>query len=117
MIRGERPPTIAVGGRVRVGAVPIEGGWIEFWPVDGTVGDLKSSPIAADGTFALAGLTPGRRLVSLVRPRVGEALPDPLRAVVGRVRGLDSPARVVIPDRSPFRLDIDLTASDILKAE
>ena len=42
-----------VTGRAIVGGIPISGGWIELIPTDGTAGDLRSSPLAPDGSFAI----------------------------------------------------------------
>jgi hypothetical protein len=47
----EQFPTTPVSGVVREGGRPVGGGWIEFIPVDGTVGDQRSAPLAADGGF------------------------------------------------------------------
>ena len=45
---------------------PVAGGWIEFVPVDGTVGDRRSAPLAADGRFEVSGVAVGRNVIGLV---------------------------------------------------
>jgi len=59
-------PTTRVVGVVRVGGRPVERGWIEFTPIEGTVGNLRSSPLARDGTFEATGVAVGKHVVSLV---------------------------------------------------
>ena len=45
---------------------PVAGGWIEFVPVDGTVGDRRSAPLAADGRFEVSGVAVGRNVIGLI---------------------------------------------------
>lgn len=59
---------VAVEGRVTDGSKPVAGGWIEFLPVDGTTGHLRSAPLGADGSFRVTGLGSGPHVVRLVRP-------------------------------------------------
>jgi hypothetical protein len=58
--------TTRVTGEVREGGRPVAGGWIEFIPIEGTVGNLRSAPIGADGRFAVTGVAVGRNAISLV---------------------------------------------------
>lgn len=44
-------PTASVSGRVTVGGRPVSGGFVEFLPIDGTVGRLRSVAIEPDGSF------------------------------------------------------------------
>lgn len=59
---------VAVEGRVTDGSRPVVGGWIEFLPVDGATGHLRSAPLGADGSFRVTGLGSGPHVVRLVRP-------------------------------------------------
>jgi hypothetical protein len=94
--RGER---VDVEGRVRVGAQPLRGGWLEFYPVGGTVGVVRSAPIGSDGTFRVTGVGRGRNVVRVVFPP-----PEPR---VERVfQQYYSPVRPVVEPGA--RLDIDL---------
>ena len=34
---------VDVSGRVRLGATPVSGGWVEFIPIDGAVGDVRAA--------------------------------------------------------------------------
>lgn len=66
---GPVPRTLArVQGRVHLGASPIRGGWVEFSPIDGTVGVLRSAPIGADGRFEATGVAVGTNLIRLAHP-------------------------------------------------
>jgi hypothetical protein len=84
----ERRVTTRVTGVVREGARPVGGGWVEFWPTDGTVGDLRSAPIGPDGRFDADGVAVGRNRVGLVA--VPSQVPncrfyfDPLRTSIRR---------------------------------
>lgn len=113
MLKDGDPPAVVVQGSIRAGTIPIGGGWIEFWPTEGTVGPLRSSPIAGDGSFAPVALTPGRRLVRLVRSSPAGPLPLIHQALFERSQRLDSPLRAAIPEAASFRLDIDLATQDI----
>lgn len=95
-------PTARVTGRVRVGALPVGGGWVEFLPVDGTVGDLRSAPIRPDGTFEGDRVAVGLNAIRLVNPP--RTLPG------GRLfLDFNGPLRRTIPDGSSA-LEIDLRA-------
>ncbi len=96
---------LELSGQVHDGSRPISGGWIEFVPLDGTVGHLRSAELKSDGTFRATGLGRGRHLIRLVQPRV-EA---------GRVEMMfqqfSSPLRVEIDGQTT--LDLDLSAERI----
>ena len=82
-----RFPTTRVTGVVREGERPVGGGWIEFQPVDGTVGNLRSAPIRHDGSFEADRVAVGTHQVGLVVPApVGSPL-----------------TRRFAPQRSPIR--------------
>src|SRR5207253_905083 len=55
-----------VRGVVREGSRPVSGGWIEFFPVDGTIGNLRSARLRADGSFDADGVAVGVNLIRLV---------------------------------------------------
>src|SRR4051794_23364773 len=52
----ERFVTTRVTGIVREGREPVSAGFIEFSPIDGTVGKLTSAPIGRDGRFVAEGV-------------------------------------------------------------
>ena len=56
-----RFPTTRVCGRVLESGRPVAGGWIEFAPIEGTVGNRRSAPLAADGRFEVSGVAVGRK--------------------------------------------------------
>ncbi len=68
----EMPPesieTTSVTGRVRVGSMPVDAGWVEFIPIDGTVGPLRSAPLGPRGLFSARGVAIGRNTIRLVDP-------------------------------------------------
>lgn len=47
----EAIPHTTAGGVVLLSGGPVDGGWIELQPVDGTLGDITSSRLRPDGTF------------------------------------------------------------------
>lgn len=61
-----RRETNWVRGRVLERGEPLGGGWIEFLPVEGTVGNLRSAPIGKDGRFVADGVAVGVNLVGFV---------------------------------------------------
>lgn len=71
----ESMPTTRVTGVVREGTSPVGGGWIEFFPVDGTVGNLRTAPIRTDGSFTADRVAVGENRICLaqtpVDPRLG----------------------------------------------
>lgn len=104
----ERRPTTTVRGAVLVGKAPIGGGWIQFHPVEGTVGDLRIAPIRPDGSFQVDRIPVGRVLVGLDQIPVG-AIPTSAGRFDARGFGsLRSPIRRTIPARGGIDLRIDL---------
>ncbi|MFM1801711.1 MAG: hypothetical protein RJA81_1063 [Planctomycetota bacterium] len=69
----ERPdpsfPRVTVVGKVVRARSPIRSGWIEFVPVDGGRGVLRSAEIQNDGTYEMTGLGPGLHAVRIIVPR------------------------------------------------
>jgi hypothetical protein len=55
-----------VTGVVLEGKRPVRGGFIDFVPIDGAVGNLRSAPIGADGRFAVDGVAIGSNAIGLV---------------------------------------------------
>ncbi len=98
----EQFPTGEVRGVVVEAGRPVEGGWIEFIPVDGTVGNLRSAPIEAKGSFRADRVSVGLNSVRLVNA--------PIRLPQGnRLFGsYGSPLRRVIPAEPSGPLQIDL---------
>jgi hypothetical protein len=65
MLGPERFVVARVKGVVKEGARPVSGGWIEFFPLNGTVGNLCSARLNADGSFEAAHVAVGENLVRL----------------------------------------------------
>jgi hypothetical protein len=95
-------PATRVRGRVVERGQPVAGGWIEFVPIEGTVGDRRSAPLAADGRFEVSGVAVGRNVIGLVNA--------PIRWPDGRklFHGQGSPIRRDIPRGAATTLTIDL---------
>jgi hypothetical protein len=62
----ERFPTTKVTGVVVEGGRPVGGGWIEFLPTDGTVGNIRSARIGKDGSFQTDKVAIGVNVIRLV---------------------------------------------------
>ncbi len=93
--------TTRVTGIVRLGSRPVGGGWVEFHPAEGTVGNLRSAPVAPDGTFAVDRVPVGVNQVGFQDIAVDPAL--------GRIfHPLSSPIRRTIPEGPSARIEIDL---------
>lgn len=100
--------TTKVEGTIRIGGRPVSAGWVEFQPVDGTRGNLRSAPIRPDGSFSADRVPVGQVAVGLAGVR-GPAIPTGLGPVELRAfRAPQTPIRVVIPPGASSRLDVDL---------
>jgi hypothetical protein len=95
-------PVTRVRGVVTEGPRPVAGGWIEFIPVDGTVGNLRSARLGSDGSFDADGVAIGANLIRLVEARIET---PPFVRMFG---SFASPIRCVIAADSHAALRIDL---------
>ncbi len=95
-------PVTRVRGVVTEGPRPVAGGWIEFIPVDGTVGNLRSARVRSDGSFDADGVAIGENAIRLVQ--AGIETP----AYVRIFGSFASPVRRVIAaeSRAPLRIDL-----------
>jgi hypothetical protein len=64
----EPMPTARVTGKVHIRATPVGGGWIEFYPTEGTVGKVRSAPLRPDGTFEADRVSVGRNAIQIANP-------------------------------------------------
>ena len=97
----------SVRGVVREGKRPLSGGWVEFFPVDGTVGNLRSARIQSDGSFEAEGIAVGKNLIRLVNAHIESPGAAQLFA------SFQSPIRRVIPERGGAPIDVDLVEEAI----
>ena len=81
---------------LREGSRPVSGGWIEFFPVEGTVGNLRSARVRADGSFEADGVAVGENLIRLVNA------PVELSGATQLFGSFQSPIRRVIADRDGY---------------
>jgi hypothetical protein len=98
----ERMPVATVSGGVTEGRRPVSGGWIEFIPVDGTIGKLRSARLNSDGLFEAKGVPVGVNLIRIVHARVESP------AIAKLVGNYGSPVRRVISDENRRPLAVDL---------
>ncbi|MDR3633310.1 MAG: hypothetical protein P4L84_05690 [Isosphaeraceae bacterium] len=102
-------PTTRVTGVVRIGRRPVGGGWIEFYPVAGTVGNLRVAPVGPDGRFAADGVAVGTNMVGLAQmPNAG-----PYRY---QFRSFQSTIRRTIRPGPATTLDLDLAEEAAARA-
>ena len=101
----ETPPvrfaTTRVRGFAHSGKQPVVGGWVEFMPIDGTVGNLRVAPIDRAGRFDIDGVAVGRNVVGLVHTDLG----PPFSAFFSTYL---TPVRRHIPAGDVHELDFDL---------
>jgi hypothetical protein len=103
----ERMPTTSVTGRIHIRGQPVRGGWVEFLPVGGTVGRLRSAAVGADGRFAADRVPIGRVAICLVGSPLGPTGDPALDGFLSELRRRYAIERV-IPDRPAEPIDIDL---------
>jgi hypothetical protein len=95
-------PVAQVRGELHEGGRPISGGWIEFMPSGGTIGNLRSARINADGTFDADHVAVGENAIRVVNAHVDAT---PYLNIVGQTV---SPIRRVIRSDDHATLSIDL---------
>jgi hypothetical protein len=101
-------PVSNVDGRVSQRGKPVSRGWIEFVPVDGTVGKMRSARLESDGTFHATKVPVGLNLIRFVNINWD---PIQMRRTFG---AFSSPIRRQIADKDNPALEIDL-AQEYLK--
>ncbi len=105
--------TTTLVGRLHVGDRPIGRGWVQFLPVEGTLGTLRSAPLAPDGSFRMEKAPVGRVAVGFAGPMpdyVPNAEIYPFLLYANRA----FPARRTIAAGSPSSVDIDLEPERIV---
>lgn len=99
-------PTASARGQVLLDGRPIGGGWLEFAPIEGTVGRLRSAPVDRRGSFHVAGLPVGTVGIRLVGSPAAAGI-DPRR-----VRSLKALSQVyairrtIPPGGAVLRIDL-----------
>ena len=98
----ERFVTARVSGVIKEGDQPVTSGWIEFLPVNGTVGNPRSARIHPDGSFEADKVPVGENALRLVNA--------PIRLPRGNLifGTYTTPIRRRIPERAGGTLTIDL---------
>lgn len=101
----ERPdpafPLVTVQGRIQRNGQPLSSGWVEFVPVDGGQGVMKSGPIESNGQYKATGLGPGLHGVRVIVPRDKSLFP---------FDQFFSPIRRTLSAEPVQTFDIDLSA-------
>lgn len=95
-------PVTRVRGLVKEGARRVSGGWIEFLPVEGTIGKPRSARLATDGTFDADGVALGTVAIRLVN------VPTETRAYQRIFSAFSSPIRRRVTDPPSGAVVIDL---------
>jgi hypothetical protein len=103
----EKMPVARVTGSVTEGTRPVTTGWVEFIPVDGTVGNLSSARIRPDGSFESSHVAVGVNLIRLVNAPLSS---PGARQVFG---GFTSPIRRTISAESTAPVTIDILDESI----
>ena len=68
----EKMRVVSVDGLVTQGKKKVTRGWIEFVPVDGTVGRMRSARVLEDGTFHATKVAVGINLIRLVNADIDD---------------------------------------------
>lgn len=101
-------PTTRTEGTIRVAGQPVKSGWVEFLPVDGTRGNLRSVPIRKDGSFAADGVPVGRVAIGVTALHGPPISTSHGPVDLATFRAFRTPIRRVIPPGELARLDLDL---------
>jgi hypothetical protein len=102
----ERFRTAPGTGRVLLAGRPVSGGWLEFVPVEGTVGLLRSAEIAPDGTFQADRLPVGTVGIRLIGSQV-LATGDPrVDRFVRELRQMYAITRTIPPAGAELTIDL-----------
>ncbi len=98
----EKMVVTRVTGFVARGVRPVSSGWVEFYPVEGTVGNLRSARLHADGSFVAENVAVGTNLVRLANSSISA---EGARNVFG---AYTSPIRrkIVANSHEPVIIDI-----------
>jgi hypothetical protein len=107
----EKMITTTVLGTVTQGSKPVSQGWIEFVPVDGTVGRMRSARIQKDGTFHATKVAVGLNLIRLVSTDIEHSQ---LRQGFG---SFASPIRRTITEEPGDRVRVDVIEEYLKGAE
>jgi hypothetical protein len=99
--------TTRVSGRMVEDGHPVLHGWIEFIPVEGTVGNQRSARIQADGSFQTDQVPVGENAIRLVNAPI--QLPGGSRLF----GSFTTPIRRVIPQVPQAPIEIDLVQEAI----
>ncbi|MEO6808020.1 MAG: hypothetical protein ABI353_02780 [Isosphaeraceae bacterium] len=107
----EPMPTTPVAGQVRLRGRPVDAGWIEFLPTEGTIGTLRSAPITSDGRFQTDQVPLGVVAIRIVGARPGPTGDPALDRFLHAVRQ----SYVIRRDtrRDPDALVIDLDVEQV----
>jgi hypothetical protein len=99
--------TTSVRGTIHQSNRPISGGWIEFIPADGTVGNQRSAVIGPDGSFSADRVPIGSVAIRLIDVNVVPPFPTSPETARRIFSGFPPPIRRTISE-NPKPLSIDL---------
>jgi hypothetical protein len=98
----EPMPVASVKGVLSEGGRPCSKGWVEFFPIDGTIGNLRSARVHSDGSFEADKVPVGLNLIRLVDVPLNSPA---ARQIFG---AYTSPIRHTIPSEPSESLVIDV---------
>ncbi len=90
---------VDVQGRVRLGARPVGSGWVEFIPIDGARGDVRSARLAPHGSFRATKVARGRNAMRIVDP-------NPALGVDRLFQQFYTPVRPLVESGKPLEIDL-----------
>jgi hypothetical protein len=98
----EQMTVTRVTGSIKNNGAPVKRGWIEFVPIDGTVGKICAGKIQADGSFEVAHVPVGMNLIRLANAPLGSAGAERLFG------SYHSPIRRVVREQATEPVDIEI---------
>ncbi|MDX2037394.1 MAG: hypothetical protein SFX72_12145 [Isosphaeraceae bacterium] len=109
----ERFETTDLSGRVYSLNGPITSGWVEFFPTDGTMGNLTTARIGADGRYVARRVPVGRVAISLVGipAQMFRTPGGPVPSTVFQLGS--SPIRRTVGAGTASSLDLDLSVEAV----
>ena len=109
----ERFETTSVSGKVVATGGPITEGWVEFLPVEGTVGNLRTARIARDGSFQADKVPVGKVAIGLahVPDRTIQTFAGGISARIFSFHSTPIRRTIIPAPTPPLVIDLDIEAA------
>lgn len=95
------PVAPVVTGKILCAGRPVPSGFVEFLPIEDAVGNLRSAPLAPDGSFRATRVPVGPNSLRVINP-------PPSAGVPGYAQSMGSPVRVVVSPDGPNDFLVDV---------